>query len=210
VKGKGFLIVLSGPSGAGKNTLIDHVLPRIPNLKYSVSATTRPPRPGEVHGVDYFFVSDQEFDRMIANHEFLEWAEFVGNRYGTPKAFVENEIQQGHTVIMDLDIQGALQIRRRMPDAVLVFLLPPTLDELRRRLNKRGQDALEAIVKRLEHSAKELEYIVDYDYYIINDDLDKAAERLAVIINAERCRVARADLNALQELWQRRQNGDDL
>lgn len=210
MKGKGFLIVLSGPSGAGKNTLIDHVLPRIPNLKYSVSATTRPPRPGEVHGVDYFFVSDQEFDRMIANHEFLEWAEFVGNRYGTPKAFVENEIQQGHTVIMDVDIQGALQIRRRMPDAVLVFLLPPTLDELRRRLNKRGKDALEAIVKRLEHSAKELEYIVDYDYYIINDDLDKAAERLAVIINAERCRVARADLNALQELWQRRQNGDDL
>jgi len=156
--------------------------------------------------VDYFFVSDAEFDRMIANNQFLEWAVFVGNRYGTPRSFVEEQIQQGYTVIMDVDIQGALQIRKQMPEAVLVFLLPPTLDELRKRLNKRGQDALEAIAKRLEHSAKELEYIVDYDYYIINDDLDKAAERLVTIINAEQCRVARADLRAIQQLWQRRQD----
>ncbi|HKM17095.1 MAG TPA: guanylate kinase [Limnochordia bacterium] len=206
MKVKGFLIVLSGPSGSGKNTLISRVLPRIPNLKYSVSATTRAPRSGEVDGVHYFFVSDHQFDQMIAKNEFLEWAEFVGNRYGTPRPFVEKQIQQGHTVIMDVDIQGAVQIKRLMSDVVLVFLLPPTLDELRNRLKKRGQDATEAIAKRLEHSSEELEYIVDYDYYIVNDDLDRAAERLVSIINAERCRVARADLSAIQQLWQRRQN----
>ena len=136
---KGFLIVLSGPSGVGKNTLMNRVIPRIPNLQYSVSATTRPPRSGEVDGVDYFFVSDEEFDRMIAEDEFLEWAEFVGNRYGTPRTFVEEQIQQGRTVIMDVDIQGALQIKQKMSDAVLVFLLPPTWEELRNRLNKRGK-----------------------------------------------------------------------
>lgn len=200
---KGFLIVLSGPSGVGKNTLMNRVIPRIPNLQYSVSATTRPPRSGEVDGVDYFFVSDEEFDRMIAEDEFLEWAEFVGNRYGTPRTFVEEQIQQGRTVIMDVDIQGALQIKQKMSDAVLVFLLPPTWEELRNRLNKRGKDPMEAIIKRLERSVEELKFIVDYDYFIINDHLDKAAERLITIINAERYRVARADLEEMMKLWQR-------
>ena len=144
---KGFLIVLSGPSGVGKNTLMNRVIPRIPNLQYSVSATTRPPRPGEVDGVDYFFVSEEEFDQMIAEDEFLEWAEFVGNRYGTPKSFVQEQIQQGRTVIMDVDIQGALQIKQKLDDAVLVFLLPPTWEELRNRLNKRGKDPMEAIIR---------------------------------------------------------------
>lgn len=201
---KGFLIVLSGPSGVGKNTLMNRVIPRIPNLQYSVSATTRPPRPGEVDGVDYFFVSEEEFDQMIAEDEFLEWAEFVGNRYGTPKSFVQEQIQQGRTVIMDVDIQGALQIKQKLDDAVLVFLLPPTWEELRNRLNKRGKDPMETIAKRLERSFEELKYIVDYDYFIVNDHLDKAAERLMTIINAERYRVARADLESMKKLWQRR------
>lgn len=140
---------------------------------------------------------------MIAEDEFLEWAEFVGNRYGTPRTFVEEQIQQGRTVIMDVDIQGALQIKQKMSDAVLVFLLPPTWEELRNRLNKRGKDPMEAIIKRLERSVEELKYIVDYDYFIINDQLDKAAERLITIINAERYRVARADLEEMMKLWQR-------
>lgn len=201
---KGFLIVLSGPSGTGKNTLINQVIPHIPNLQYSISATTRKPRPGETDGVDYFFISDAEFDQMIATGEFLEWAEFVGNRYGTPRFFIEEKISQGQTVIMDVDIQGALQIKRRMHDAVLVFLLPPTWEELRKRLNKRGKDSDEVITKRLEHSFEELKYIVDYDYFIINDQLDKAVERLITIIKAEWCRVVRADLHSIQRLWQRR------
>lgn len=200
---KGFLIVLSGPSGAGKNTLMNRVIPRIPNLQYSVSATTRQPRPGEVDGVDYFFVTEEEFDQMIANDEFLEWAEFVDNRYGTPKSFVEKQISEGNTVIMDVDIQGALQIKEKLDDAVLVFLLPPTREELEERLNRRGKDPAEAIVKRLERSYEELKYIVDYDYFIINNQLETAAERLITIINAEWCRVARADLDTIQKFWQR-------
>ncbi len=200
---KGFLIVLSGPSGAGKNTLMNAVIPSIPNLQYSVSATTRKPRSGERNAVDYFFVSDQEFDRMIANDELLEWAEFCGSRYGTPKFFVKDRINQGKTVIMDVDIQGALQIRQKIEETVLVFLLPPTWDELRNRLTKRGKDPKEAIHQRLERSFEELKFIVDYDYFIINDKLEKAAERLSTIINAEWCRVNRADLAEIQQLWHR-------
>lgn len=201
---KGFLIVVSGPSGAGKNTLINSVIPSIPNLQYSVSATTRKPRAGEIDGVDYFFVSDEEFDQMITDGEFLEWAEFVGNRYGTPKTFVQEKINQGKTVIMDIDIQGAQQVRQRMAEAVFVFLLPPTWEELRNRLIKRGKDPEEAITKRLEVSFTELSNIVDYDYFIINDQLENATERLETIIKAEWCRVARADLVEIQQYWRRR------
>lgn len=198
MKLKGFLLVLSGPSGVGKNTLMNAVIPNIPNLQYSISATTRPPRSGENHGVDYYFLSDEEFDEMIANDKFLEWAHFCGHRYGTPKFFVEEKIEQGKAVIMDVDIQGALQIREKVKEAVLVFLLPPTWDELKNRLTKRGKDPIESINLRLERSFDELKYINDYDYFVLNDQLDKAAERLSMIIYAEWCRVERADLAAFQ------------
>lgn len=198
MKLKGFLLVLSGPSGVGKNTLMNAVIPNIPNLQYSISATTRPPRSGESHGVDYYFLSDQEFDEMIADDQFLEWAHFCGHRYGTPKFFVEEKIKQGKAVIMDVDIQGALQIREKVKDAVLVFLLPPTWDELRKRLTERGKDPIESINQRLERSFDELKHIDDYDYFVLNDDLDKAAERLSMIIHAEWCRVERADLATFQ------------
>jgi len=197
VKARGFLVVLSGPSGAGKNTLLSAVLPRIPDLKYSVSATTRPPRPGEKHGVDYYFLQDDEFQEMIDRGEFLEWAEFAGYRYGTPRRFVEECLAQGLTVITDIDIQGARQIKQRMPDGVFVFLLPPSFEELEKRLHKRGTDSSEAIGRRLKIALEEVAAIVDYDYWILNRDLEEACEQLVAIIRAERARVSRTDLSTL-------------
>ena len=197
MKARGFLVVLSGPSGAGKNTLLSAVLPRIPDLKYSVSATTRPPRPGEKHGIDYYFLQDDEFQEMIDRGEFLEWAEFAGYRYGTPRRFVEECLAQGLTVITDIDIQGARQIKQRMPDGVFVFLLPPSFEELEKRLHKRGTDSAEAIGRRLKIALEEVAAIVDYDYWILNRDLEEACEQLVAIIRAERARVSRTDLSTL-------------
>lgn len=170
LKRQGFLVVLSGPSGAGKNSVMNAVFPTIPNLKYSISVTTRPAREGEVDGVNYFFRTEEEFDRLIAENQLLEWATFVGHRYGTPKNFVNEQIMNGSAVIMDIDIQGAAQIRKKMPEAVFVFLMPPTWDELRQRLVLRGSDAEDVISQRLAKSKEEIRHIVEYDYFIIIDD----------------------------------------
>lgn len=202
LKMKGFLIVLSGPSGAGKNSVMNAVFPTIPNLKYSISVTTRPPRVGEVDEVNYFFRSEEEFDRMLEEDLLLESATFVGYRYGTPKSFVHEQIQAGNAVIMDIDIQGAAQIREKMPEAVFVFLLPPTPEELSRRLKLRGSDSDEVIKRRLAKSYEEIKHIVDYDYYIVNDDLARAAEQLRQIIMSEWLRVSRIDMKRLQGLWE--------
>lgn len=193
MQGRGFLIVLSGPSGVGKNTLLNATMPKVPALKYSVSMTTRRPRDGEVDGEHYFFVSDTEFDEKIQRGDLLEWAEFVGNRYGTPRDYIEKCIEDGFTVIMDIDIQGARQIRRTVPEAIHVFLLPPSPEELRRRLYHRAQDSESAIARRLSWARDELEAVKDYDYVIVNDDLQRAAARLQAIIAAERARVERVD-----------------
>lgn len=197
MKARGFLVVLSGPSGAGKNTLLSAVLPRIPDLRYSVSATTRPPRPGEKDGVNYYFLQDSEFQAMIDRGEFLEWAEFAGYRYGTPRRFVEESLEQGLTVITDIDIQGAKQIKQRMPDGVFVFLLPPSIEELEKRLYGRGTDSSEAIDRRLKIALEEVAAIVDYDYWILNRDLEDACEQLVAIIQAERAKVSRTDFSTL-------------
>lgn len=197
IKRRGFLVVLSGPSGAGKNTLLSAVLPRVPDLKYSVSATTRPPRPGEKEGVNYFFLQDDEFQAMIDRGEFLEWAEFAGNRYGTPRRYVEESLEKGLTVITDIDIQGARQIKRNLPSAVFVFLLPPSMQELHKRLHARGTDSSDAIDRRLKIALEEMAAIVDYDYWILNRDLDQACEELVAIIRAERAKVSRTDLSTL-------------
>lgn len=196
-KSSGFLVVLSGPSGVGKNTLLNAVLPVVPDLHYSVSATTRAPRPGEVHGRDYFFVSDEEFDEMVRQGRLLEWAEFVGRRYGTPRDYIERCLEDGLTVIMDIDIQGARQIRAKMPEAILVFLWPPSLQELSRRIYGRAQDSEKAITRRLSWARQELEAVSDYDYVIVNDDLERAASELQSIVLAERCRVSRMDYRSL-------------
>lgn len=201
VETTGFLIVLSGPSGAGKNSVMNAVFPTIPNLKYSISVTTRPPRPGEVDAVNYFFRTEAEFDEMLKADHLLEWATFVGYRYGTPKSFVYEQIKMGNAVIMDIDIQGAAQIREKMPEAVFVFLLPPTPEELSRRLKLRGSDSEDVIKRRLAKSQEEIKHIVDYDYFIVNDDLGKAAEQLRQIIVSEWSRVSRIDLKHLEGIW---------
>jgi len=193
VNRRGFLIVLSGPSGAGKNSLLAKVLPRVPDLKYSVSATTRPPRPGEIDGVDYFFVGETEFQRMVDQGDLLEWAEFAGYRYGTPRKFVLESIEKGLTVITDIDIQGARQIKQNLPEGVFVFLLPPSESELRKRLQGRGTDSDDAIRRRMKIAEEEIKAVVDYDYWIMNEDLDEASDVLLAIIKAEQSKVRRAD-----------------
>ncbi|HKM42546.1 MAG TPA: guanylate kinase [Limnochordia bacterium] len=202
IKVNGFLIVLSGPSGAGKNSVMNAVFPTIPNLKYSISVTTRPPRIGEVDEVNYFFRSESEFDLMLKDDLLLESATFVGYRYGTPKSFVQAQISAGNAVIMDIDIQGAMQIREKMPEAVFVFLVPPTPDELSRRLRLRGSDSEEVMKRRLAKSYEEIKHIVDYDYYIVNDDLGEASEQLRQIILSEWSRVSRIDMKKLRKIWE--------
>lgn len=198
---KGFLIVLSGPSGAGKNSVMNSVFPTIPNLKYSISVTTRAPRPGEVDAVNYFFRTEEEFSEMLETDQLLEWATFVGHRYGTPRSFVYDQIDLGNAVIMDIDIQGARQIREKMPEAVFVFLLPPTWEELSKRLKLRGSDSKEVIKQRLAKSQEEIKHIVDYDYFIVNDDLNQAAEQLRRIILSEWSKVCRINTNQLESVW---------
>ena len=196
---RGFLVILSGPSGAGKNTVLDAVLKRCPDVVYSVSATTRPRRPMEVDGRDYFFLTREEFERRIAAGEFLEWAEFCGHLYGTPLSYVQASLARGEVVVMDIDIKGARQVRQKMPEAILVFLLPPTMAELEKRLRGRSSDSDAAIERRLKAALEELQAGVEYDYVICNDEVERAAAKLEAIITAERCRVGRSEYFRLVE-----------
>lgn len=193
LKRRGLLVVLSGPSGVGKNTLLNEVLGRAPGIRYSISATTRPPRPGERDGVNYFFMSKEEFFRRVQQGELLEWAEVYGHFYGTPRSYVEENLSRGVNVALDIDIQGARQIRKTMPEGVFVFLLPPSWEALVERIRKRGQDSQEAIERRLDAARHEVLAVSDYDYVILNDDLDRAANELLAIVTAEERRVTRND-----------------
>jgi guanylate kinase len=190
-KSNGLLIVLSGPSGAGKGTICHELLQQQPEVKYSVSATTRKPRPKEVDGLDYFFRTQEEFQSMIQNDELLEWAEFCENYYGTPRFAVEQALQAGTDVILEIEIQGALQIKKRFPHGVFVFVVPPSMSVLSERIHKRGTESEEVIRKRLETATRELEYVTEYDYVIVNDELEKAVDKLKNILVAEKCRVKR-------------------
>ncbi|KUO73224.1 MAG: guanylate kinase [Desulfosporosinus sp. BRH_c37] len=187
----GLLIVLSGPSGAGKGTLCQELLRQMPNLRYSVSSTTRCPRPGEVEGIHYYFCPRQEFEAMLARDELLEWAEFCDNYYGTPRFAVEQAIQEGMDVILEIEIQGALQIKKRFPQGVFTFIVPPSLDVLAERIHKRGTESEEVIQKRLATAIKELEYVSEYDYVVVNDEVPVAVDKLKSILVAEKCRVKR-------------------
>ena len=186
---KGKLIVISGPSGSGKSTVVNRAIQGREDMCFSTSVTTRSPRPGEVDGKDYFFIDPQRFQEMVERDELLEHAQYVAHSYGTPRAFVEQKLNEGLNVILDIEVQGARQVREKMPDAVLVFIIPPSLEELRRRLVNRGTDAADVIEARLQRAAEELKEADLYDYLIINDDLDTAAREFTSILTAEHCRV---------------------
>lgn len=187
---RGKLIVISGPSGAGKSTVVFKAVEGRTDVCFSTSVTTRKPRPGEVDGREYFFVEPQRFDEMVANNELLEHAEYVANHYGTPRAYVEQKLSEGLNVLLDIEVQGARQIRDSMPEAVKIFIIPPTLEELRRRLEGRGTDTARAIEARLIRARQEYEEADFYDYILVNNDVDRAAQELAAIITAEHCRFA--------------------
>lgn len=180
--------MIAGPSGVGKGSLVKELLSRDPEgLVLSVSATTRPPRPTETDGVDYFFVDDEGFDRMVSDGDLLEWAEiFDGQRSGTPRGFVEWRRDEGRDVLLEIDVQGAAQVRERSPDAVLILLTPPSLDELERRLRGRGTESEERLAERLAKAGWELEQAPTFDHVVVNDDLPRAAEEVAAIIQGSR------------------------
>mgnify|MGYP000925371482 CR=1 FL=1 len=186
---RGNLIVLSGPSGVGKGTVLRRLLKDYKDIEYSISATTRPGRKGEIHGKDYFFLSEEEFFQMVDNNQFIEWAKVHNNYYGTPREYVEKTLQDGRDIILEIDIQGARKVRETYPEAVYVFLLPPSFSELEKRLNKRGTEDEKTKELRLKNAREELKELVNYDYQIINEDLEEAVEQLKAIIVAERCRV---------------------
>jgi len=198
---KGLLIVISAPSGTGKTTLCHMLLEEFPNMEFSISYTTRKPRPGELNGRDYFFVDRETFERMVEEGDFLEWAEVYGNLYGTSKSQVLKALEEGKDILLDIDTQGALQVKKNFPEAVLIFILPPSLKELERRLKKRGTDDEETIRKRLQIAREEIGKALEYDYIIVNDILEVAFERLRSIITAEKCRTDRlsAEIEKLVE-----------
>lgn len=185
---KGKLFIVSGPSGVGKSTVLRKLFAERENLYFSVSATTRDPRPGEENGVHYHFLTMETFREWIENDEFLEYAEFVGNAYGTPKRYVDEALEAGKDVILDIEVQGAAQVRAKRPDTVAVFIAPPSWDELERRLTERGTDTPEKIQKRLQRAKDEVLEAHNYNYFVINDTVENAVRELESILTAEHCR----------------------
>jgi len=188
-KNQGMLLVVSAPSGAGKTTICRKVVSRIRRAVFSISVTSRKPRPDEKQGVDYFFVDKTEFENKIRNNELLEWAEVHGQYYGTSKKFTEDSLSEGKYVVLDIDVQGGLQIKEKFPRAVLIFIVPPSMEELRKRLITRGQDSDEEIEKRLNNANREMESISSYNYIVENDRLEEAVEKIICIVKAEECRI---------------------
>mgnify|MGYP001171380238 CR=1 FL=1 len=195
----GFLLVISGPSGSGKGTVCKKLLEENKNLIFSISSTTRKPRVGEVDGVNYFFIDKNKFNKMVDNGEFLEYANVHNNYYGTPKKFVLDEIEKGNIVILEIDVQGALQIKKSYPEGVFVFLLPPSMEELKNRIVKRGTESQEDINIRLNNAFEELKFIAEYDYFVVNDEVLDAVEKIETIIAAEKLKVKRNN-NIVQKI----------
>lgn len=189
---RGLLIVLSGPSGVGKGTVRKELFNQEnTNLQYSISMTTRKPREGEVDGIDYFFRTKEDFEELIRNNQLLEWAEFVGNYYGTPIEYVEQTLEQGKDVFLEIEVQGALQVKKAFPEGVFIFLAPPSLSELKNRIVGRGTETEEVIQNRLTVAKEEIEMMDAYDYVVENDEVELACERINAIVKGEHCRRER-------------------
>lgn len=195
---EGLLIVVSGPSGAGKGTICKRLLEKNPNLGYSISATTRAPRTGEVNGVNYWFLSKEEFQKMIAEDDLLEWAEVYGNYYGTPAQKVKDSLAEGKNILLEIDTQGAALVRKKFPEGVYIYILPPSLEELKRRIIGRGTDSAESIERRLSCAREEMGCASEqYNYLVLNDEVELAVERVETIIEAEQYQIKR-NLNLLK------------
>ncbi len=186
----GILIILSGPSGSGKGTVVKELV-KDEDYALSISATTRKPRNYEKEGVHYFFHSKEEFEKMQENGELLEWASFCGNYYGTPKKYVENHLKEGNNVILEIEVQGALKVKALYPECVLVFMLPPSFEELRRRLHGRNTEDEEAINKRTQRALEEIKIASGYDYVVVNDSVEQACDDIRTLVRAERMRCRR-------------------
>ncbi|MBR6523620.1 MAG: guanylate kinase [Clostridia bacterium] len=188
---RGVLMVVSGPAGVGKGTVCKQFLKDNPEVKLSVSATTRSPRPGEEHGREYYFLSKEEFEEKIKSDNLLEYVCFVGNYYGTLKSAVEEKLSEGIDVLLEIEVEGAMNVKKKFPDSVLVFVLPPSFDELAERLKGRGTETPEVIEKRLARAMEEFECVRHYDYVLLNDTIENAAEKLKSILTAEKMRIER-------------------
>lgn len=187
----GLLIVISGFSGAGKGTVLKNLMSTYDNYCFSVSMTTRKPREGEQDGVDYFFVSREEFEKTISENGLVEYAEYCGNYYGTPKAYVDKQLAMGKNVVLDIEVQGAAQIKKKFPDTLMVFVVPPSIDTLLKRLRARGTESEEVIQRRITQAKEEVKRAGDYEYIVINDDLDAAVKELHGIVEAAKCTTGR-------------------
>src|SRR5699024_2166798 len=192
-KEKGILFILSGPSGVGKGTVRERLFEKETHLKYSVSATTRDKRPGEVDGKDYFYKTKEAFEDMIAKNELLEYAQYVNNYYGTPKAYVEEQLAKGQDVFLEIEVQGALQVKKNFPEGVFIFLFPPSLDELKNRIVSRGTETSDLVMNRLKEAKKEIDMMSEYDYVVVNDDVDAAVSKVKAIIQSEHCKRERIE-----------------
>jgi len=191
IRHTGNVFVLSAPSGAGKSTLAKRLVQQLQGLIFSVSCTTRPPREGEKHGQDYFFLDNPAFDRMVEEGGFVEWVKVYENRYGTGRAWIQEQLDTGVDILLDIETIGAWNVRREIPDAIMIFLLPPDAEALSDRLRGRGKDSEAQIRIRLQHARHEMEAISHYDYLVVNDDLEKAYRQLEAVILATRCRRER-------------------
>lgn len=196
---QGILVVISGFSGAGKGTLIKAMLEKHHNYALSISATTRQPREGEEHGREYFFISHEQFQKMIEEEQLIEYAQYVNNYYGTPRQYVFQQMADGKDVILEIEIQGALKIKERFPEALLVFVMPPSADELKRRLVGRGTESMEVIHQRLHRAAEEAAGMTSYDYILINDRLETCVEDMHQLIQAQHRRVS-ANLDFIEQM----------